>query len=325
MPEAEPTLATDPADLETTRTRLLTAAFDLADAARSDATKRAYASDWAHFTDFCDRLEFTPLPADPADVALYLVDLHQHGAAVATIERRLASIADAHHRAGSPSPGPDAQVRAVMTGIRRTSNKKRTPKRALTVAEFEAIAADDNGTLTDTRDTAIITVGFFGGLRRSELAALNVDDITRVDEGLRVEIRRSKTDQTGHGRTIALAHTGDAALCPVRNLQRWLTDAEIDDGPIFRRIRRGDHLTGDRISDQTINLIVKKRAERIGTNPNELGAHSLRSGLITAAAERGLEERAIARQTGHRSIPTLRSYIQTAGVFNDNAATQLGL
>lgn len=325
MPRTEPALATDPADLETTRTRLLTAAFDLADAARSDATKRAYASDWAHFTDFCDRLEFTSLPADPADVALYLVDLHQHGAAVATIERRLASIADAHHRAASLSPGPDPQVRAVMTGIRRTSTQKRTPKRALTVAEFEAIANDDNGTLTDARDTAIIAVGFFGGLRRSEIAALNVDDITRVDEGLRVEIRRSKTDQTGQGRTIALAYADNPALCPVRNLQRWLAAADIDDGPIFRRIRRGDHLRDDRISDQAINLIVKKRAERIGTNPNELGAHSLRSGLITAAAERGLEERAIARQTGHRSIPTLRSYIQTAGVFNDNAATQLGL
>jgi integrase len=318
-------LATDSTELETTRTRLLTAAFDLADAARSDATRRAYASDWNHFTAFCERLGFISLPTDPADVALYIVDLHQHGAAVATIERRLAAIADAHHRHGTNPPGPDPQVRAVMTGIRRTSQQQRTPKRALTVAEFQAITADNNDTLTDTRDTAVIAVGFFGGLRRSEIAALNVDNITRVDKGLRVDIRRSKTDQTGQGRTIALAYADNPALCPVRTLQRWLTDADIDDGAIFRRIRRGDHLTDDRLSPQAINLIVKKRAQRIGTNPNDLGAHSLRSGLITAAAERGLEERAIARQTGHRSIPTLRSYIHTTGVFNDNAATQLGL
>lgn len=325
MPQADDVLATDPAELETTRTRLLLAAFGLAEAARSDATKRAYASDWAHFAAFCERLEFTPLPADPADVALYLVDLHQDGAAVATIERRLASIADAHQRAGSSSPGGDPQVRAVMTGIRRTSEHQRAAKRALTVVELEAIATDNNGTLTDIRDTAVIAVGFFGGMRRSEIAALNVDDITRVDEGLRVEIRRSKTDQTGQGRTIALAYADNPALCPVRNLQRWLADADAEHGPIFRRIRRGDHLTQDRLSAQAINLIVKKRAERVGANPNELGAHSLRSGLITAAAHRGLEERSIACQTGHRSIPTLRSYIQTAGVIDDTVATQLGL
>lgn len=318
-------LSVDPTELETTRTRLLEAAFDLTDAARTDATRRAYATDWNDFTAFCASIELDPLPADPLDVALYLVHLHETGAAIATIERRLAAIADAHHRHGSPAPGQDPQVRAVLTGIRRSTTTVRGAKRALTVAELIAIADDDNGTLTDTRDTAIITVGFFSALRRSELAALNTDDLVRVDDGLQVHIRRSKTDQVANGRTVALPYTDNPAICPVRNLQRWLNDADINDGAVFRRIRRGHHLTPDRLSAQSIASILKRRASRVGTNPDDLGAHSLRSGFITAAASRGLEERAIARQTGHRSIPTLRRYIQTAGVFNDNAATQLGL
>jgi integrase len=325
MAHPEPLVVATPVDLETDRTRLLAAAFDLAEAARSDATRRAYTSDWADFAAFCRTHELAALPADPVDVSLYLVHLHQTGAAVATAERRLAAIADAHHRAGSPSPGADVQVRAVMTGIRRITTQRPMAKRALTVAELEAVAADDNGTLTDARDTAVITLGFFGALRRSEIAALDSEDLTRVDEGIQVLIRRSKTDQNGDGRTIALPYTDNPAVCPVRNVQRWLNDADIGEGSIFRRIRRGHHLTPDRLTAQSVANIVKRRAERIGANPDELGAHSLRSGFITAAAQRGIEEGAIARQSGHRSISTLRGYIQTAGVFNDNAATQLGL
>ena len=139
-------------------------------------------------------------------------------------------------------------------------------------------------------------------------------------------MRRSKTDQEAKTRRVALPYSTDPLLCPVRALLAWLEAGEIERGPVFRRIRRGGHLTRDRITAQTVGLTVKKLAKLANVNrPDELGGHSLRSGFATAAAAAGASERAIANQTGHKSIQVLRRYIAQATTFDDNAATDLGL
>ena len=315
----------DAGALSDARAALLARTMDLIDGARADSTRRAYASDWRHFEAFCDRLELTSLPADPLDVALYLVHLHETGHASATVARRAAAVADRHTRAGHDSPTTNQKVRQVMTGIRRADPARPAAKRALTVAELRRMVHPGTDDPAVLRDNAVLLTGFLGALRRSELAALQFEDLTLIDDGYRVRVCTSKTDQEGDGRHIALPYTADTGLCPVTAIDAWRSAAGIDSGPLFRRIRRGGHVTADPLTGQSIAAIVKARAAAAGIDPDAIGAHSLRSGFVTLAAARGVPERAIAHQTGHRSMPVLRRYIHTATVFEDNAVTDLGL
>jgi integrase len=174
------------------------------------------------------------------------------------------------------------------------------------------------------RDRALLLVGFAGGFRRSELAALGMADITETEDGLKVLIRRSKTDQEGEGRTIGIPYGSDPRTCPVRAYRAWLKASGITDGQIFRHFH--NRKMGERaISPQAVALIVKRAAERAGIDATDLAGHSLRSGLATTAAKNGASERAIMRQTGHKSVQMVRRYIHEAELFHDNCAGKLGL
>ena len=198
-------------------------------------------------------------------------------------------------------------------------------KRALTKPELSRMIAATGDDLSDLRDQALLLVGFVGGLRRSELVGINVGDLQLGPDGYALRIRRSKTDQEGAGRTVALPYSSDRSMCPVTALLQWLEAAEIERGPVFRRIRRGGHLQRERMSAQSVNLRIKQHAKAAGIDEQSLGGHSLRSGFATAAAAAGASERAIANQTGHKSVQVLRRYVKQATIFDDNAATELGL
>ena len=307
--------------------QLIGHARDLIDAARAASTLRAYASDWADFESFCHRLALGALPADPATLALYIADMAAvRRLAASTIGRRMAAISALHVEAGHPSPTVHPQVRRLMTGTRRTLAVEQHGKRALTPVELRRMIAALGDDPTSVRDRAMMLAGFVGGLRRSELDAINVGDLKLTEDGYVLTVRRSKTDQEGKTRRVALPYSTDPLLCPVRAVLEWLDAGEIDRGAVFRRIRRGGHVTRDRITAQTVGLTVKKLAKLASVNrPDELGGHSLRSGFATAAAAAGASERAIANQTGHRSMQVLRRYINQATTFDDNAATDLGL
>jgi integrase len=184
-----------------------------------------------------------------------------------------------------------------------------------------AMAPRPDGTLVTLRDRALLLLGFAGAFRRSELVALDVADIEEVAEGLRVTIRKAKTDQEGHGAVIAIVR-GEIA-CPVAALRAWLDAAAISDGPIFRPVRRGGHVQPARLTDRSLANIVKAHAERAGLDPALFSGHSLRAGFLTSAAKRGASLFKMMATSRHRSTDTLAGYVRDQEIFKDHAGAGL--
>jgi len=238
-----------------------------------------------------------------------------------TVGRRAAAIAAAHRAQDHPNPCDSGAVTAVMTGIRRQHGTR--PLRRAVPLDLDPldrlIAPIDASTLAGLRDRALLLLGFAAALRRSELVALDVEHLDfNPARGLSVLIAGSKTDQERAGARVAVpyARAGNDR-CPVRALRAWLDAAGIHRGPVFLRMRRGDRLGERRLSDQSVALIVKHRAQAAGLPPALLSGHSLRSGYATAAAGAGIEERKIANVTRHKDLPVLRGYIRSATAFDD--------
>jgi site-specific recombinase XerD len=304
---------------------------------KAPATQRAYASGFGSFALWCEQHGLDALPAEPDTVALYLTALAEQDAAVATLRIRLVCIAQAHKAAGFPPPTQAEVVRRTMSGIARTKGTRQRQVAPLRLTGLrtmlEATPEDD---LLAIRDRAILLLGFAGGMRRSELAALDVDDLAAVDEGLDVLIRWSKTDQEGAGRTIGIPYGRNAETCPVLAVQRWIRLAGLTTGALFRRIRpngrpgteRRDPLgqvETEALTPQGIARVIQRAAERAGLDAREYAGHSLRAGFATEAAAQGASERAIMQQTGHKSVAMLRRYIRDGDRYRDNAASLLGL
>ncbi len=295
-------------------------ARDFARAARSEATRRAYASDWAHFCDWCEAHHGQPLPAGAATVALYLGELADQGFRPSTIERRLAAIAEAHRAARLPSPRSDANVRAVVKGIRRKLGVAQKQAKPLLPPDLRAIVSRLPEGPQGVRDRALLLLGFAGAFRRSELAGLNVGDLDVGDDGVTVTLRRSKTDQEGAGRKVGVPFGSDKATCPVRAVRAWLDLlGESARGPLFRRVDRWGTVGKGRMTGQAVWRIVRRIAG------DDFSGHSLRAGLATAAAKAGKSALAIQKQTGHKSIAMVARYVRDAKLFDDNAASGIGL
>lgn len=319
----------------------------LAVMSRSEATRRAYASDLNHFREWCSARQAVALPATVETVRAYVAHLAQrfdtdgsqcgHGDGCegcsprfkpATITRRLAAISVAHQLAGLESPTRDATVRAVLTGARRSigmAQREAAPVGTIEVRRIVARMGD--GSLTEMRDRAILLAGLALAARRSELVGLDVEHLEKCDEGYRVTISRSKTDQEGRGAVRALVYGNDPDTCPVRALERWLAAAAITSGPVFRKVHKGGKSVSDRrLTGEAVSAVVKARAPLAGLDPSRVSGHSLRAGFVTTAAAAGVMERRIAAQTGHApNSPVLRRYIRHGSVFKENAVTELGL
>ncbi|MEQ8821816.1 MAG: site-specific integrase [Sumerlaeia bacterium] len=198
-------------------------------------------------------------------------------------------------------------------------------KKAVSLTELRGLVATCESDLVGRRDRALLLIGFLGALRRSELVALNIEHVQFEDEGLRLLIAKSKTDQEGTGREIGLPASKQSELCPVLALRAWCDTASISSGPIFRRLNRSAKPLSTPLTPHSVALIIKRRAELAGLDPSRFAGHSLRSGFCTAAARAGVPEYQIARQSGHKSMQVLRGYVQSGGVFLENAAGKLGL
>jgi site-specific recombinase XerD len=310
---------------------LLDLAEAFARAAKSPATRRAYASDLRDFDAWCRGRGLASLPAEPDTVALYVSDLARRGYAVATITRRLAAISQVHQlRAGLDDPPTAAwRVRQVVQGIRREHGVAPVQKDALLTVQLRRLVAGcDPGTAAGARDRALLLLGFGAALRRSELCALDVDDVTESGDGLLVRIRRSKTDPEGEGHAVGVVKGQHPEIDPVRALQAWRAKGGIQEGPLFRPVSRADHALPRRLTPQSVARVVKRAAQRAGLSASEcqrLAGHSLRAGHATQAAASGAPERAIARQGRWRSTATLRRYIRAGDVWQENASAWLGL
>jgi integrase len=253
---------------------------------------------------------------------VYLAALAQEGKRPSTIQRALAGIAHAHRARGVAWTRGSA-IGPVMRGIRRRHGTAPSQKAPLGDGELAALVATLGDGLVGRRDRALLTLGWMGAFRRSELVALDVADISRASEGLVVRVNRSKNDQEGRGGEKGIPCASDPALCPVRALAAWLDAAEITSGALFRGVSRFGRVQLDALSDRSVARIVQRAAAAAGLDPATVAGHSLRAGFMTTAARNGRSLQAIMAQSLHRSERVARSYIRHAGVFDDNAAAGL--
>lgn len=300
------------------------AAAALYDAGRADNTRRAYLSDWRGFTRWTESRGVSALPASAETVAMYVAwAVGDGGLRVSTVRRHLSTIATAHRDAGLETPTSSAVVRRVWAGAARTRGVAAEGARPLSVAELARLTEACPPTLAGLRDRALLLVGYAAALRRSELVALDVADITYVPgSGLRVAIRRGKTDGAGAGRSVGVPIGRTVATDPVAAYLAYVAVAGIADGAVFRSVDRHGNLKG-RLPGETVTAVLQRAAVAAGVDTARLSGHSLRAGLATSAAAAGVDERAIAATTGHRSLEVLRRYIRHGSVFVDNAAAAI--
>lgn len=295
-------------------------ATDYARAEKAPATRRAYRSDFELFRRWCDARDLLALPAWPETVAAFLAAEAKRGAKASTIGRRMAAIRYAHKLAGHEPPTNAEAVKATLRGIRRTIGSAPVRKTPATADKIIAMVTMGRTDLKGLRDRALLLLGFAGAFRRSELVALDLADLEFCDGGLRVTIRKSKTDQEGQGATVAIL-SGSIA-CPVGAVRTWIDAARIKDGAVFRAIAKGGRI-GGRLSDRVVADVVKAAARHAGLNAADFSGHSLRSGFLTSAAARGASIFKMMDVSRHKSVDTLRGYVRDADLFRDHAGAGL--
>ncbi|MFZ1730422.1 MAG: site-specific integrase [Bacteroidota bacterium] len=302
-------------------------AADILRKAIPENTRRAYASDWRLFTEWCASVHLEALPAAPDTVVLFL-SMYADSYRITTLRRTVAAISIAHQLAKHDTPTRHALVRQCLRSIARTqaeAGQSRGHAKPLLTDDVLALVRCTPKSITGLRDAALILIGFAGAFRRSELVGLNMEDIEWTKEGILLHLRRGKTDQEGTGSAKAIFYGSASARCPVRALKRWIKAAVIESGPLFRRIRKGDHPTDLRLTAQSVSLILRRYAAAAGIDEDRLSGHSLRSGFVTQALLMGADYPAIQRQTGHRSISTVMTYDHGRSRFHRNASQNLGL
>ncbi len=295
------------------------------EAAKSSNTKKAYSLDWQDFMNFCQPRGFVALPATPEAVALYLTWMTETGKKASTIQRRLVSISQAHKTAGYISPTAHPAVRSVWQGIKRTIGTAQVGKAALMIEDLKLIVSRLGGDLASLRTKALLLIGWAAATRSAELAALTVEDIEISSAGLVLTIRRSKTDQAGAGRRVAVPTAEHAETDPALALRRYLDAADIKSGAIFRGVSRSGRVLARGLNKQSIGLILKSVIRKAtGLAASAYSSHSMRAGFVTTALKTK-PEHVVQKHTGHKSTAILRRYAREARLFVENACEGIGL
>ena len=294
---------------------------------KASNTVRAYKSDFNDFEIFCARNGFNSLPSEPKIVSLYLTHLSTKNAKMSTLKRRLVSIGVIHRLKGHYLDTKHPSIIENIMGIKRRKGSIQKSKKPLLINHLKqlinVIDEQKNEDIKKLRDRSIILVGFTGGFRRNEIVSLDYEDLDFVQEGLKIQIRRSKTDQFGEGSVKALPYFDSSKYCPVISLKNWIEISKIESGPLFRRFVKGSKLSKNRLTDQTVALLIKEYLMLAGIESKNYSGHSLRSGFATSAAESGAEERNIMAMTGHKSTEMVRRYIKEANLFKNNALNNI--
>ena len=290
-------------------------------------TVRAYKSDFKDFGIFCAQNGFKSIPSEPKIVSLYLTHLSTNEVKISTIKRRLVSIGVIHKLKGHYLDTKHPMIIENILGIKRRKGSIQIGKKPLLINNLKLIinVIDKNNyeDLKKLRDRSIILMGFSGGFRRNEIVSLDCDDLDFVAEGLKISLKRSKTDQFGEGSVKGLPYFDNTQYCPVLSLKNWIEASKISSGPLFRRFSKGSKLTENRLTDQTVALLIKKYLKLAGIDNKNYSGHSLRSGFATVAAESGANERNIMAMTGHKSTEMVRRYIKEANLFKNNALNKI--
>ena len=294
---------------------------------KANNTVRAYKSDFKDFGLFCAQNGFKSLPSEPKIVSLYLTYLSTKDSKISTLKRRLVSIGVIHRLKGYYLDTKHPSIIENITGIKRRKGSIQKGKKPILINDLKKlINVIDEGKYKEIkklRDRSIILIGFSGGFRRNEIVSLDYDDLDFVEEGLKIQIRRSKTDQFGEGLVKALPYFDNHQYCPVVSLKNWIDKSKINSGPLFKRFVKGSKLSENRLTDQTVALLIKEYLQLAGIDSKNYSGHSLRSGFATSAAESGAEERSIMTMTGHKSTEMVRRYIKEANLFKNNALNKI--
>ncbi|MDA9966968.1 site-specific integrase [Candidatus Pelagibacter sp.] len=294
---------------------------------KASNTVRAYKSDFNDFSLFCANNGFKSLPSEPKIVSLYLTYLSTKNAKISTLKRRLVSIGVIHKLKGHYLDTKHPSIIENIMGIKRRKGSIQLAKKPILINNLKKIInvidKQNKEEIKKLRDRSIIIIGFSGGFRRNELVSLDYEDLDFVTEGLKINLRRSKTDQFGEGFKKALPYFDKTQYCPVVSLKKWIEVSKITSGPVFRRFTKGSKLSNNRLTDQTVALLIKEYLQLAGIDSNNYSGHSLRSGFATSAAEFGVEERNIMAMTGHKSTEMVRRYIKEANLFKNNALNKI--
>ena len=290
-------------------------------------TVRAYKSDFEDFGLFCAKNGFKSIPTDPKIVSLYLTYLSSKDVKISTIKRRLVSISVIHKMKGHYLDTKHPIIIQNFMGIKRRKGVNQKGKKPLLINDLkhiiDLINQQNEPDIKKLRNKALLLIGFAGGFRRNELISLNLEDLEFVFEGLKINIKRSKTDQFGEGFTKGIPYFENYLYCPVKNLKNWLNVSKIKKGPVFVRFSKGSKISNIRLTDQSVALIIKEYLTKAGIDSKNYSGHSLRSGFATSAAEAGAEERSIMAMTGHKSTEMVRRYIKDANLFKNNALSKI--
>ena len=277
---------------------------------KANNTLRAYQSDFRDFSAFCSKNGLSSIPTQPKIIALYITHLSK-SFKFSTLKRRIASISVIHKLKGHYLDTKHPIIMENLHGIKRTLGSRQKAKKPLLINDLKLIIkAIDKEKI---RDKALILLGFSGGFRRSELVSILHEDIEFVSEGIKILIKRSKTDQSGEGIVKAIPYFDNQEFCPVLTLKDYIN----------KKISKKNEDKIFEISDKSVALIIKKYAQKAGLDSSKYAGHSLRSGFATTAAEFGAEERNIMAMTGHKTTQMVRRYIQEANLFKNNALNKI--
>jgi len=319
--------------------------------ASAPATLRAYRSDWQHYKTWCENCGFEPTPSSPETVGAYLASMAETMAPT-TIRRRLAAIAKMHKFNNWPWNSSDLHIQERLQGVLREHGRPVKKAAAITEPVLKEMLKTCDFSARGTRDRALILIGFAGALRRSELVALTVKDVTIDAKGMRIRILRSKTDKTGEGVHIGIPRGKYPETCAVSAYERWRLLADRKTGPVFFRINSANRIRPAKekkrrgsasvvaqnpkkqgfdtqpLSAQAVSDILVKRAAMAGIaidGVDRLSAHSLRVGFITAAYEKGVRDEDIMRHSRHKDLRTMRGYVERAGLVDQSPVGMLDL
>ncbi len=293
---------------------------------KANNTLRAYKSDFKDFGAFCAKHGFNSMPTEPKVVSLYLTHLSANSK-ISTLRRRLVSISVVHKLKGHYLDTKHPIIIENLMGIKRKKGSIQTGKKPILINHLKQIinVIDEQkiAKIKKLRNRTLILIGFGGGFRRTELISIDYEDLDFVEEGVKITLKRSKTDQFGEGLMKGLPYFTNEKYCPVTSLKNWINLSKIKTGAIFRRFSKGSALTANRLTDQSVVLIIKDCLKLAGIENQNFSGHSLRSGFATVAAESGADERSIMAMTGHKTTQMVRRYIKEANIFKNNALNKV--
>ena len=293
---------------------------------KANNTLRAYKSDYRDFGTFCAKHGFQSMPTEPKVVSLYLTHLSA-SSKISTLRRRLVSIGVVHKIKGHYLDTKHPVIIENLMGIKRKKGSIQKGKKPILINHLKQIinVIDDQKIekIKKLRNRTLILTGFGGGFRRTELVSIDYEDLDFVKEGVKITLRKSKTDQFGEGMIKGLPYFTNEKYCPVTSLKNWINLSKIKNGPVFRRFAKGSILTGHRLTDQSVVLIIKDCLKSAGIENENFSGHSLRSGFATTAADFGADERSIMAMTGHKTTQMVRRYIKDANIFKNNALSKI--